>query len=138
MKIEYTLPLRRQSDPRISLAEPPVAPQGHPPRIARLVALAHRLDELVRSGAVRDYAELARLGHISAARLTQILVLLHLSPAIQECILFLPAAEAHFLPELKLRKIAREQRWDRQQEGFGQLLRAHRGGPVHSKSKHRP
>ena len=86
------------------------------------MALAHKLDELVRSGAVRDYAELARLGHISAARLTQILVLMHLSPAIQECLLFLPAAEALFLPELQLRKIAREPHWDRQRQMFGQTL----------------
>ena len=124
MQIEYTLPLRRQPDLRISLGEPLAAPQGRPPRIARLVALVHGLDELVRSGAVRDYAELARLGRISAARLTQILALMHLSPAIQECLLFLPAAEARFLPELQLRKIAREPHWDRQQEMFGKLRRA--------------
>ena len=126
MKIEYTLPLRRQPDVRISPGERPVAPQGRPPRIARLAALVHKLDELVRSGAVRDYAELARLGHISAARLTQIMALIHLSPAIQECLLFLPAAEARFLPELRLRKIARETHWDRQREMFGQLRRAQR------------
>ena len=123
MKIEYALPFRRQPDVGISLGEPFVAPQGHAPRIARLVALVHQLDELVRSGAVPNYAELARLGRITPARLTQILVLAHLSPAIQECLLFLPAAEARFLPELKLRKIAREAHWERQQKMFDQLRR---------------
>jgi hypothetical protein len=33
-----------------------------PPRIARLVALAHKPDALVRSGEVSDYGELAGLG----------------------------------------------------------------------------
>jgi hypothetical protein len=60
------------------------------PRIARLMALALRFEQLVRSGAVRDYAELARLGQVSRARITQITSLLHLAPDIQEEILFLP------------------------------------------------
>jgi hypothetical protein len=60
------------------------------PRIARLMALALRFEQLVRSGAVRDYAQLARLGQVSRARLTQVMNLLHLAPDIQENILLLP------------------------------------------------
>ena len=63
---------------------------GRVPRIARLMALALRFEQLVRSGAVRDYAELARLGQVSRARLTQVMSLLHLAPDLQEEILFLP------------------------------------------------
>jgi hypothetical protein len=62
------------------------------PRVARLLALAHRLDRLVRQGAIADYATLARLGHVSRARISQILNLSCLAPDIQEAILFLPAA----------------------------------------------
>jgi hypothetical protein len=91
MKIEFTVPFRRVPAPMTLLAEPAPEPQGRPPRIARLLALAHKLDALVRSGAIADYAELARLGHISPARLAQIMVLLHLSPAIQEHVLYLSA-----------------------------------------------
>jgi hypothetical protein len=54
------------------------------------MALALRFGQLIRSGAVRDYAELARLGQVSRARLTQITNLLHLAPDIQKAILFLP------------------------------------------------
>src|SRR5262245_31235332 len=67
---------------------PPVA-VGRVPRIARLMALALRFEELVRSGAVRDYAELARLGRVSRARITQVMNLLHLAPDLQEEVLFL-------------------------------------------------
>ena len=66
------------------------AAAGRVPRIARLMALALRFEQLVRSGAVRDYAELARLGQVSRARLTQVMSLLHLAPDLQEEILFLP------------------------------------------------
>ena len=63
---------------------------GRVPRISRLMALALRLDELIRSGEVTSYAELARLGHVTRARLSQIVGLLCLAPDLQEKILFLP------------------------------------------------
>jgi hypothetical protein len=122
LKIEFTVPFRRVPAPRTLMVEPAPEPQGRSPRIARLMALAHKLDALVRSGAVTGYAELARLGHISPARLTQILVLLHLAPSLQEYLLFLSAGDARFISESGLRKIAREPRWDRQRELFEQQL----------------
>jgi hypothetical protein len=60
------------------------------PRITRLMALAIRFEELVRAGTIRNYAELADLGHVSRARISQIMLLRQLAPDIQEEILFLP------------------------------------------------
>ena len=65
-------------------------PAGRLPRISRLMALAIRFDQLIQNGEVADYAELARLGQVSRARVTQIMNLLMLAPDIQEEILFLP------------------------------------------------
>ena len=42
---------------------------------------------------VTNYAELARLGNVTRARVTQIMNLLMLAPAIQEKLLFLPRLE---------------------------------------------
>ncbi len=123
MKIEFVVPFRCVPAPRTSLTEPAQEAQGNPPRIARLLALAHKLDAQVRSGTIAGYGELARLGHISPARLTQIMVLLHLAASIQEYVLFLPAGDARFITELGLRKIAREPRWDRQLKLFEELLK---------------
>ena len=69
-----------------------VAP-GRVPRVARLMALALRFDGLLRDGVVADYAELARLGHVTRARISQVMTLLNLAPDIQEAILFLPRTE---------------------------------------------
>jgi hypothetical protein len=66
------------------------SPTGRVPRLARLLALAIKVDKLVRAGTVRNYADLARLGHVSRARISQLLNLLRLAPDIQEAILFLP------------------------------------------------
>jgi hypothetical protein len=53
-----------------------------------LLTLAQRFDELVPTGVAADYGNLARLGHVTRARVTQIMNLLGLSPDIQEQILF--------------------------------------------------
>ena len=69
------------------------APAGRVPRVSRLMALAIRFDQLIRDGVVADQAELARLGHVSRARLTQIMNLLNLAPDIQEQLLHLPRVQ---------------------------------------------
>jgi hypothetical protein len=68
----------------------PPLPPGRVPRVARLMALALRLDELVRTGQVASSSALAALGHVTRARISQILNLIHLAPDIQEGLLFLP------------------------------------------------
>jgi len=42
------------------------------PRVARLMALALRFDELVRTGPIRSYSELALLGQVTRARVCQV------------------------------------------------------------------
>jgi len=64
-------------------------PLGRIPRITKLMALAIKYDDLVRTGTVSDYAELARLGQVTRARMTQIMNLRLLAPDIQERLLFL-------------------------------------------------
>jgi hypothetical protein len=53
------------------------------------MALALRFDGLIRSGEVKNHAELARLGHVTRARISQIMSLVLLAPDIQEELLFL-------------------------------------------------
>jgi hypothetical protein len=52
------------------------------------MALALRFEKLLATGVVKDFQTLARLGHVSPARVSQILSLLHLAPDIQEALLF--------------------------------------------------
>jgi hypothetical protein len=82
----YT-PRRRE---RIKAVQPTPVVGSRIPRVSRLMALALHLDELLRSGVVADQAALARLGHVSRARISQIVGLLYLAPDIQEALLFLP------------------------------------------------
>ena len=97
---------------------PPEPPAGRVPRVARLMALAIHFDQLLRDGVVADQAELARLGHVSRARLTQIMSLLNLAPDIQDALLRLPrsAAGREEVSERHLRPIASEPAWRRQRQ----------------------
>jgi len=102
-------PPRRVSRPHKQsegLTAPPAAPAGRVPRVARLLALAIRLQQLVQARVIANYAALAALGHVSRARVTQILNLLLLAPDIQEALLFLPRTERGRDP-LHLRQLQR-------------------------------
>ncbi|MCC6427952.1 MAG: hypothetical protein IT435_14170 [Phycisphaerales bacterium] len=97
-------------------AGPPAVPSGRVPRVSRLMALAIRFDDLVRHGEIADFAEIAELGHVSRARVSQIVNLLSLAPDIQEAILFLPpvAGDRETLSERELRHITRALDWETQ------------------------
>lgn len=100
------------------------APAGRIPRVSRLMALAIRFDQLIRDGVVADQADLARLGHVTRARLTQIMNLLSLAPDIQEAILFRPATERgrESITERDLRSIAAVTDWGRQRKIWAILV----------------
>jgi hypothetical protein len=96
--------------------EPPAMEPGRVLRVTRLMALALRFEHLLERGAVRDQAELAELGHVTRARVTQIMNFLHLAPDIQEVLLALPRVQAGRDPivERQIRRIAAEVDWRRQ------------------------
>ncbi|MEX0678372.1 MAG: hypothetical protein WD063_14925 [Pirellulales bacterium] len=69
----------RNGRKHLEAGESPAAPvdPGRVPRISRLMALAIRFEGLIRVGAVADQADVARLGHVTRARVTQLMNLLH-------------------------------------------------------------
>lgn len=72
----------------------PTQVSGRVPRVSRLMALAIHWQSLIDEGFVTDYAEIARLGNVTRARVSQIMNLLLLAPDIQEALLFLPRTQA--------------------------------------------
>lgn len=122
--IERTIRINRERRGRkaIEPGERPVVPPRLP-RVATLMALALRLDELVRTGEASDYAELARRETVTRARVTQVMNLLQLSPAIQEALLFLPAVDGRAPIILRdLQPIAAEADWKKQWRMWKHLL----------------
>jgi hypothetical protein len=102
---------------------PASLPSGRVPRISRLMALAIRFDDLLARGEVRDYAEIARLGHVTRARVTQIMNLLNLAPDIQEAILHLPRTEhgRDHVRELQVKPLTKICCWPEQRQQWRKL-----------------
>lgn len=86
------------------------------PRISRYMALAIHFEDLLKRGVITDYADLARLGHVTRARVTQIMNLRLLAPEIQEDLLQFEASKPLFrTPQLKeLQRLASDYDWRKQ------------------------
>ena len=119
-------PLGRRARRVIQDGPPPVTPppKGRVPRISRLMALAIRFDRLIKDGEIEDQADLARLGSVSRARVTQIMNLLLLAPDIQEALLFLPRTVKGRDPirEHHIRPLTGILDWRRQRERWERLI----------------
>jgi hypothetical protein len=111
--------LREGEEPIVAPVEP-----GTVPRVARLLALAHRFDGLLDRGDVANYADLARIARVSRPRMTQIMHLLLLAPDIQEEILFLPLTVCGraAVTERALRGVVAEPEWGRQRRMWSAVL----------------
>lgn len=97
-----------------------------PAYVARLLALGHQLRGVLDSGGVEGVGELARRLGVTQPRVTQILNLTHLCPAIQREILSLEAVDGvEPMTERPLREVLREvswvgqwRRWSKHRERF--------------------
>lgn len=121
--VEYAVHFSRSQHGRLELQSGKAPPEpdagaGAVPRIAKLMALAIRFDGLVRRGDIADFAEIAALGHVTRARVSQIVNLLNLAPDIQEAILFHEPVQGDrdAIPERQVRAIAGEPDWELQRE----------------------
>ena len=126
MTVKRKFHVRQQEKGRKELRQgnaKPEVPMGRVPRISRLMALAIRFQQLIDDGVVADQAELARLGHVTPARLSQIMNLLNLAPDVQEEILFLPRTleGRDAVGERDVRPIVVEVDWRRQRRMWAEL-----------------
>jgi len=127
-KISFKTGTRGRKRIREAAPEPPSpALPGSLPRVTRLMALAIKFDAMLARGEVRDYADLARLGYVSRARITQIMNLLTLAPDIQEALLSLPRTTTGRDPirEQNLRPITAFPFWNRQRKMWDTMKTEH-------------
>ena len=77
---------------------------------------------------VNDQAELAKLEHVTWARLTQIMAFLNLSPDIQEVILTMPTPKSGRDPvtERQVRPVAALLDWEKQRKMWARVVAATR------------
>jgi hypothetical protein len=76
---------------------------------------------MIQEGTVKNYSELAHLGQVSAARISQVMNLLHLAPDIQEEIL-LANTPKDWLRESAVRKLSGVVLWSEQRDRWNELM----------------
>ena len=122
IQVESMIPVRERRRAREkSVAPSEVVPMPHPssprvPRITRLMALAIKFQDMIERGQVRDYADIARLGYVTRARVTQVMNLLNLAPDIQEALL--QGSMNPDLTEREARGVTRFVFWEQQRKLF--------------------
>jgi hypothetical protein len=125
-RCEDEIPLKwpaRQAVGRPKKTADPAPPRI--PRITRLMALAIKFQDMIDRGEVKDYADLARLGWVTRARVTQIMNLSLLAPELQDWLLdlrlerdppFVTFTERH------IRFVATLESWEDQRSAIHRLL----------------
>jgi hypothetical protein len=85
------------------------------PRVTQVLALALSFQDMIATGSARNYEDLANRTGVTTERLSQVMKLIWLAPAIQEEILWLPASGTKYpLTENAVRSIAARWSWPEQ------------------------
>ncbi|UCC32057.1 MAG: hypothetical protein JSU86_07205 [Phycisphaerales bacterium] len=103
---------RRDAAPQ----QQPVAP------VVRTIVLAYQIEQAVQEGRARDYAEVARQIGMTRARVSQIMGLLRLPPALLETLLLADPGRLPRLTERQLRPVVAASGPLTQLEMFRRLL----------------
>jgi ParB-like chromosome segregation protein Spo0J len=87
--------------------------------VAIMLALAHKIQQAIDRGQVRDRAEVAQRLGLTRARVTQLLDLTLLAPKIQEDLLFAQATDGiEPLNERQFRAVTKSDYWTAQRESL--------------------
>lgn len=119
--------LFRHRSSRVHLSDRPPPPKPEPVRrpakVARMLALAHHLQNAIDRGLVADRAAVARKLGFTRARVTQLLDLLLLAPDLQEAVLAMEAVDGvEPMAERTLRAVAHAGAWEEQRVAFSSCL----------------
>jgi hypothetical protein len=128
--LEIQFQLRPKPRPAHEAARPEPRSQGRLPQVTRVLALAIHVDEMIRSGDAKDYADVARQTCLCRERVSQIARLDYLAPDIQMELLYLPPVPTGRYPvsETALRTIANLLSWADQRREWARLKGIHRLG----------
>jgi hypothetical protein len=101
---------------------PPPGPVRRPARVAVMLALAHKIQQAIDAGTVRDRAEIARRLGFTRARVTHLMDLTLLAPDLQEQVLGQEAVDGvEPISERALRAISRKRCWPEQRAAAATL-----------------
>lgn len=126
--LEVRFHLRQKPRPMAEASEAAARPSpGRLPRVTQVLALAIHLEDMLRRGEAKDYADLARLSCLCRERISQIVRLMYLAPDIQMELLYLPPTPTGRYPisETAVRRIANLLSWADQRREWAAFKQRH-------------
>ncbi|MDP3791255.1 MAG: hypothetical protein Q8R38_04330 [Candidatus Omnitrophota bacterium] len=96
---------------------------SHEPRLRQYLVLAYQIQEMLDSANALSAKQISEWLHMTPPRVSQILNLLFLSPAIQKEILLSNDEKIRNLTEHKILAITKEIEWEKQQVMWNDLLK---------------
>ena len=113
-RVEIPVHIKRDRRARKVMAQGDASPvEAAVPPAARLLALAHKWEGMVRRGEVKGYAEIATFTSLTRGRVAQICSLTLLAPDLQEATL---RADHSLLPTHDARRVASLGAWPEQRQ----------------------
>jgi len=125
--LEIRFSLRTKPRPASGPTQQVGTRSGRLPRVTQVLALAIHLDDMIRRGVAKDYADLARLSCLCRERISQIVRLNYLAPDIQIELLYLPPTPTGTYPisETAVRRVASLLSWTDQRREWVALKQRH-------------
>lgn len=91
------------------------------PRFMQNFLLVHHIDLMLENGTFKGFSDAAKYLNLSYSRISQIMPLIFLSPKIKEDVLLTSVDKLQKVSERKLRDIAAEPEWEKQEEMWGKI-----------------
>lgn len=111
LQFEFHVPITRLK--HICVKKSHEEMQGEP-RLRQSLILAYQIDQIIADGQAKDFTQAAQWLNMTKARLSQIMGLINLAPAIQEEILLTDSPKIRKASVQQILPIAAESDWNRQ------------------------
>ena len=120
LKFEFKVDLKpvRHASPRCQMVK-----ISNEPRLRQYLVLAYQIQEMLDRDNIVSAKQISKWLHMTPPRVSQILNLLFLSPAIQKEILLSNDEKIRSLTEHKILAITKEIEWEKQQVMWNDLLK---------------
>lgn len=111
LQFDFNVPLARLKHIRVKKNHEEI--QGEP-RLRQSLILAYQIDQIIADGQAKDFTQAAQWLNMTKARLSQIMGLINLAPAIQEEILLTDSIKTRKISVQQILPITAESDWNQQ------------------------
>ena len=111
LQFDFNVPIEKLKTIRIKKNDHAIQRE---PRLRQTLILAYQIEQIIEDKLARDFTEVADWLSMTKARLSQIMSLLYLAPAIQEEILLTDSPKIYQVTVDTIQYIALEIDWNRQ------------------------